>query len=139
MATAPSGQTVTGVTKATLGTFKAEGNDIEVESKQSSADIAIARVDLEAGGSTGWRHLPGLTLVSVASGTVDVYDVNCEKIVVTAGQGFVEHNNEPRLVKNHGNVDAVLYTTLLAPTSLLTGPFEEIRSNDPQPSNCDVS
>jgi quercetin dioxygenase-like cupin family protein len=140
LATLPSGQTVTGVTKATLGTFHAKGNGIMVKSGPQSADIAIAKVVLAAnGGSTGWHHLPGITLVSVASGTATVYYVNCENIVVTAGQGFVEHNNEPRLVKNHGNVDVVLYTTLIAPTSLLTRPFEEIRSNDPQPSNCDVS
>ena len=139
LATPPSGQTVTPLTKATLGTFTAEGNGIEVQSKQSSADIAIASVDLEPGGSTGWHHLPGLTLVSVASGSVAVYDVNCGKIVVTAGEGFVEHRNEPRLVKNDGNVNATLYTTLLAPTDLLALPFEEVRSDDPQPTNCNVT
>jgi quercetin dioxygenase-like cupin family protein len=139
LATPPSGQTVTPLTKGTLGTFTAEGNGIEVQSKKSSADIAIAKVDLAPGGSTGWHHLPGLTLVSVASGTVTVYDVNCGKIVATAGEGFVEHRNEPRLVKNNGNVDAILYTTLLAPTDLLALPFEEVRSDDPQPTNCNVT
>src|SRR5918993_1381383 len=139
LVTPPSGQTVTPLTKGTLGTFTAEGNGIEVQSKQSSADIAIAKVDLAPGGSTGWHHLPGLTLVSVASGTVTVYDVNCGKIVATAGEGFVEHRNDPRLVKNNGNVDAILYTTLLAPTDLLALPFEEVRSDDPQPTNCNVT
>ena len=139
LATPPSGQTVTPLTKGTLGTFTAKGNGIKVKSEKSSADIALARVDLEPGGSTGWHHLPGLTLVSVASGTVDVYDVNCETIEVTAGEGFVEDNNEPRLVRNDGDDDAMLYTTLIAPTSSLTAPFEEVRSDDPQPSDCNVS
>jgi quercetin dioxygenase-like cupin family protein len=139
LATPPSGQTVTPLTKGTLGTFTAKGDGIKVKSEKSSADIALARVDLEPGGSTGWHHLPGLTLVSVASGTVDVYDVNCEKIEVTAGEGFVEDNNEPRLVRNDGDDDAMLYTTLIAPTSSLTAPFEEVRSDDPQPSDCNVS
>jgi quercetin dioxygenase-like cupin family protein len=130
---------VTPLTKGTFGTFTAEGNDIVVESEQTSADMAIAKVDLEPGGHTGWHHLPGLTLASVASGSVAVYDVNCEKIVVTAGEGFVEHRNEPRLVKNNGNVDATLYTTLIAPTDLLALPFEEVRSDDPQPRNCNVA
>ena len=110
-----------------------------VESQQSSSDMAIAKVELEPGGSTGWHHLPGLTLVSVASGTVDVYDVSCEKIVVTEGEGFVEDRNDPRLVRNDGDDDAMLYTTLIAPTSSLTAPFEEVRSDDPQPSDCNVS
>jgi quercetin dioxygenase-like cupin family protein len=139
LATPPSGQTVTPLTKATLGTFEAKGNTIKARSKHSSADIAIAKVDLKPGGSTGWHHINGLTLVSVASGTVALYDVNCEKIEVTAGEGFVEHRNEPRLVKNHGNEDATLYTTLIAPTSSLKIPVEEIRNDDPQPSNCNVS
>jgi quercetin dioxygenase-like cupin family protein len=139
LATPPSGQTVTGITKATLGTFDAEGAGIEVESQRRSADIAIAKVVLEPGGSTGWHHIPGVTLVSVASGTVAFYDVKCEKTVVPAGEGFIEEKSESHVVRNEGNVDAVLYTTLLAPTKLLALPFEEIRMDDPQPRNCDVS
>ena len=81
LATPPVDQTVIPVTKATLGTFDAEGAGIEVESEQRSADIAIAKVVLDPGGSTGWHHIPGVTLVSVASGTVAVYDVKCEKTV----------------------------------------------------------
>jgi len=137
LATPPSGQTVTPLTKATLGTLDAEGAGIEVESKQR-AGIAIAKVVLEPGGSTGWHHIPGVTLVSVASGTVAVYDVKCEKTVVTGGEGFVEDRNESHVVRNDGNVDAVLYTTLIAPTRLLELPFEELRIDDPQPKGCDV-
>jgi quercetin dioxygenase-like cupin family protein len=138
LATPPSGQTVTPVTKATLGTFDAEGAGIEVESQRRSADIAIAKVVLEPGGSTGWHHIPGVTLVSVASGTVAFYDVKCEKTVVPAGEGFIEEKSESHVVRNHGNVDAVLYTTLIAPTRLLALPFEEIRMDDPKPRNCNV-
>jgi quercetin dioxygenase-like cupin family protein len=140
LATPPRGQTVIPVTKATLGTFDAEGAGIEVESQQSSADIAIAKVVLEPnGGSTGWHHIPGVTLVSVASGTVAFYDVKCEKTVVPAGEGFIEEKSESHVVRNEGNVEAVLYTTLIAPTRLLALPFEEIRMDDPKPRNCNVS
>jgi quercetin dioxygenase-like cupin family protein len=139
LATPPLDQTVTPVTKATLGTFDAEGAGIEVESEQRSADIAIAKVVLDPGGSTGWHHIPGVTLASVASGSVAVYDEKCEKIVVTAGKGFIEDRSESHVVRNHGNVDAVLYTTLIAPTKLLKLPFEEVRMDDPKPKNCKVS
>jgi quercetin dioxygenase-like cupin family protein len=110
-----------------------------VESQQRSAGIAIAKVVLKPGGSTGWHHIPGVTLVSVASGTVAVYDVKCEKTVFTAGKGFIEDRNQSHVLRNHGKVDAVLYTTLIAPTKLLKLPFEELRMDDPKPKNCKVS
>jgi quercetin dioxygenase-like cupin family protein len=139
LATPPLDQTVTPVTKATLGTFDAEGAGIDVESEQRSADIAIAKVVLEPGGSTGWHHIAGVTLASVASGSVAVYDEKCEKSVYKAGEGFIEDRNESHVVRNHGNVDAVLYTTLIAPTKLLKLPFEQVRMDDPKPKNCKVS
>src|SRR5215208_8023868 len=136
LATPPLDQTVTPVTKATLGTFDAEGAGIDVESEQRSADIAIAKVVLEPGGSTGWHHIPGVTLASVASGSVAVYDEKCEKSVYTAGEGFIEDRNESYVVRNQGKVDAVLYTTFIAPTKLHALPFEEVRMDDPKPKNC---
>ena len=139
LATPPLDQTVIPVTNATLGTFDAEGAGIEVESEQRSADIAIAKVVLDPGGSTGWHHIPGVTLASVASGSVAFYDVKCEKTVVPAGEGFIEEKSESHVVRNEGNVEAVLYTTLIAPTKLLKLPFEEVRMDDPKPKNCKVS
>ena len=135
LATPPRGQTVIPVTKATLGTFEAEGAGIEVESQQSSADIAIAKVVLEPGGSTGWHHIPGVTLVSVASGTVTEYDNKCEKTVHKAGEGFVEGNDAVHIVRNNGNVNAVLYATLIVPTNTTD---EGLRVDEPKPRNCNV-
>jgi quercetin dioxygenase-like cupin family protein len=139
LATPPKDATVTPLTRATLGKFEANNDGIDVESEQRSADIAIAKVVLEPGGSTGWHHIPGVTLASVASGSVAVYDEKCEKSVYKAGEGFIEDRNESHVVRNHGNVDAVLYTTLIAPTKLLKLPFEQVRMDDPKPKNCKVS
>jgi quercetin dioxygenase-like cupin family protein len=135
LATPPRGQTATPLTRATLGIFEAQNDGIEVESERRSADIAIAKVVLEPGGSTGWHHHPGVTLVSVASGTVAEYDVKCEKSVFTAGEGFVESRDEVHLVRNHSNVDAVLYATFIVPTRT---PPEGLRIDEPQPENCNV-
>jgi quercetin dioxygenase-like cupin family protein len=135
LATPPRDQTATPITRATLGIFEAEGDGIEVESQRRSADVAIAKVVLEPGGSTGWHHHPGVTLVSVASGTVTEYDVECEKTVFTAGEGFVESRDEVHLVRNHRNVKAVLYATFIVPTRT---PPEGLRVDEPQPRNCDV-
>ncbi len=136
LATPPRGQTVTPITKATLGTFEAEGAGIEVESQQSSADIAIAKVVLEPGGSTGWHHHPGVVMVSVASGTVTVYDEKCKKSVYKAGKGFLESHDHPGLVRNHGKVKAVFYVTFIVPTKTTE---EGLRIDDPKPKNCNVT
>jgi quercetin dioxygenase-like cupin family protein len=138
-ATPPVDQTVIPVTQATLGTFDAQGAGIDVESEQRSADVAIAKVVLDPGGSTGWHHIPGVTLASVASGSVAVYDEKCKKSVYKAGEGFIEDRNISHVVRNQGNADAVLYTTLIAPTKLLKLPFEQVRMDDPKPKNCKVS
>ena len=139
LATPPKDATVTPLTRATLGNFEANNDGIDVESEQRSADIAIAKVVLDPGGSTGWHHIPGVTLASVASGSVAVYDEKCEKSVYKAGEGFIEDRNVSHVVRNHGNADAVLYTTLIAPTKLLKLPFEQVRMDDPKPKNCKVS
>src|SRR5918995_3698918 len=111
LATPPKDATTTLITRATLGKFEAHNDGIQVESERHSADLAIAKVVIEPGGSTGWHHHPGVALVAIKSGTVTEYDVKCEKSVLTAGEGFVESNDEVHLVRNHGNGKAVLYVT----------------------------
>src|SRR5215216_1993978 len=92
LATPPKDATTTLITRATLGKFEAKNQGIKVASERRSADIAIAKVVIEPGGSTGWHHHPGVGPAAVKSGTVTEYDVKCEKSVFTAGEGFVESN-----------------------------------------------
>src|SRR5215212_2018653 len=138
LANSPSGAsatpvTATQITRATLGKFEAENNGIEVQSQRTSADLAIVKVVIEPGGSTGWHHHPGVVLVPVKAGTVTEYDAQCHKSVYKAGKGFVESNGEVHLVRNEGDVKAVLYATFLVPTSTLP---EGLTISDPQPKEC---
>src|SRR5918994_3216544 len=135
LATPPKEATVTPLIRATLGNFDAKSDGIEVESERHSADIALAKVVLKPGGSSGWHHHPGVTLVSVASGTVTEYDEKCEKSVHKAGEGFVESNDAVHVVRNKGNVNAVLYATFLVPTNTTE---EGLRVDEPKPRNCNV-
>ena len=140
LAIQPSGDTATPVTatpltRATLGEFGAKNGNIQMNSLQQSADMAIVKVTIEPGGSTGWHHHPGVVLVSVGSGTVTEYDPECQKTVIQAGKGFVESNGEVHIVHNEGDVDAVLYVTFLVPTE--TSP-DGLLIADLQPKNCDV-
>jgi quercetin dioxygenase-like cupin family protein len=131
LATTPSDATSTLLTRATLGTLDAANDGIKVKSSQRSADVSVVRVDLSAGGSTGWHHHPGVVMVSVASGTVTEYDEDCRPTVVQAGQGFVESRDEVHLVRNEGNDAAVLYATFISPTET-----PALRIDDPQPQTC---
>ena len=125
--------TATQITRATLGKFEAENKRIEVESGRRSADMAIVKVVLEPGGSTGWHHHPGVVLVPVKAGTVTEYDAKCHKSVYKAGKGFVESESEVHLVRNEGNVKAVLYATFLVPSAT---PPEGLTISDQQPKGC---
>jgi quercetin dioxygenase-like cupin family protein len=87
LATPPKEATTTPLTRATLGNFEAKNDGIEVESERRSADIAIAKVVLKPGGTTGWHHHPGVTLVSVASGTVAEYDKNVRRVSTRRARG----------------------------------------------------
>jgi quercetin dioxygenase-like cupin family protein len=140
LAIQPSGDTATPVTatpltRAALGEFGAKNGNIQVKSLQQSADMAIVKVTIEPGGSTGWHHHPGVVLVSVGSGTVTEYDPECHKTVIQAGKGFVESNGEVHIVHNEGNADAVLYVTFVIPTETAS---EKLTITDAQPKNCDV-
>jgi quercetin dioxygenase-like cupin family protein len=135
LATPPSGVTATPIVRATLGKFIAQNGGIVVASLLPSADIAIVKVVIEPGGSTGWHHHPGVVLVPVKSGTVAEYDAQCHKSVYKAGKGFVESNSEVHLVRNEGDVKAVLYATFLVPTNT---PPEGLTISEPQPKNCNV-
>jgi quercetin dioxygenase-like cupin family protein len=136
LATPPKDATTTLITRATLGKFEAKGDGIQVESERHSADLAIAMVVIEPGGSTGWHHHPGVGAAAVKSGAVTFYDEDCKKTVYRAGEGFLESHDEPMLVRNEGNVEAVFYVTFIIPTKT---PPEKLRIDDPQPKDCDVT
>jgi quercetin dioxygenase-like cupin family protein len=135
LATPLKGAITTPITRATFGTFAHQNDGIKVESKQRWADVAIAKHVVEPGGSSGWHHHPGVALVSVNSGAVTFYDETCKKTVYKAGEGFLE-GHHPVLVRNHGKVAAVLYTTYIVPTKTTE---EGLRIDDPRPKNCNVT
>src|SRR5215212_810261 len=138
LAKSPSGDRATPVSatqlmRATLGKFEAEYKGIEVQSQRTSADLAIVKVVIEPGGSTGWQHHPGVVLVPVKAGTGTEYDAQCHKSVYKAGKGFVESESEVHLVRNEGDVKAVLYATFLVPSAT---PPEGLTISDQQPKGC---
>ena len=78
-------------------------------------DFATNMVTILPGGSSGWHFHPGVTLVSVASGSVVRYDAHCMATVFPAGSAFVESGDHPLLVVNEGSTPAVNIVTFIVP------------------------
>jgi quercetin dioxygenase-like cupin family protein len=120
--------------RASFGQLQAQHDGVKVQT-QGKADVAVFKVTIGPGGSSGWHHHPGVLLVSVKSGAVTEYDHQCNKTVHKAGKGFVESHDHPMLVRNHGKGDAVLFVTFLVPSGTTD---EGLRIDDPRPKGCNV-
>ena len=78
-------------------------------------DLVTQQVTFAPGAYSGWHHHPGVILVLVKSGTVTLWDENCQKTAYSAGQVFIEGGTEPMNVSNEGSVTAVDVATQVAP------------------------
>ena len=67
---------------------------------KGSVDFVTNTVTIGPIGSSGWHSHPGVTLVTVASGSVVHYDAHCMATVYPAGSAFVESGDHPLLVRN---------------------------------------
>jgi quercetin dioxygenase-like cupin family protein len=72
-------------------------------------DILVATQTWQPGGHSGWHTHAGLVLFALRSGTISVFDGNCDAQIVNAGDAFVEPVGEPMEVKNYGTEPAVAY------------------------------
>jgi quercetin dioxygenase-like cupin family protein len=136
LATLPSGIAVTTFVRATLaadkpnGGVKASADHVALHSK-GATDVAMQTITSPPGGSSGWHSHPGVVLVAVQSGTVTLYDQDCKTTQYGAGQAFVEIGDDPSLVRNETTSNAVLYVTLIVPSSATS-----LRIDKPQPADC---
>ena len=121
--------------RASFGQLHANHDGVKVASTHGKADVAVYKVTIGPGGSSGWHHHPGVVLVSVKSGAVNRYNHKCDKTVYKAGKGFLESHDKPALVRNNGKGDAVLYVTFIVPSSTTEA---GLRIDDPRPKGCNV-
>jgi hypothetical protein len=98
-------------------------NDVKLNSDRvkfqtkDPTDVRVARVDIAAGGRSGWHHHPGIVIVTVASGSVTFTRSDCSS--KTYGPGlpdgavFVEGGDEPAQASS--TTGATNYVTFVAP------------------------
>src|SRR3954470_6620007 len=139
LATPPTGFTTNLLARGTVGDLHAKHDGIRVRRHGVTADVAVATVTIDPGGSSGWHHHPGIVLVVVQSGTVTFYDKNCRGHVHQAGETFVESSDSPGLAKNTGTGTVVVEATFIVPASTPPAPPTPLRIDDPQPKRCNLT
>lgn len=140
LATPPTGFTTNVLARGSAGELHAKHDGIRLKTRHGvAADVAVATVTIDPGGSSGWHHHPGLVVVVVQSGTVTFYDENCRADVHEAGETFIESSDSPGLAKNNGTTTAVVEATFIVPSSTPPAPPTPLRIDDPQPNLCNVT
>ena len=139
LATPPTGFTTNVLARGTVADLHARHDGIRISSRHhGSADVAVATVTIDPGGSSGWHHHPGVVAVVVRSGTVTFYDENCRADVHQAGETFIESSDSPGLARNTGTGTAVVEATFIVPAGTPPAPPTPLRIDDPQPKRCNL-
>jgi quercetin dioxygenase-like cupin family protein len=115
----PSGFTTTNLVKADLDeTVQVNSDGVKLQTKEPT-DALVQKVVFDPGGSSGWHHHPGVVVVAVQSGSVTVWDSNCNQKTygpgLPNGSVFTESGDEPGLVTSSGG--ATSYATFIAPSA----------------------
>src|SRR3954452_13432447 len=78
LATPPAGFTTNLLARGSAGGLRVKHDGSRATTRHGvRADVAVATVTIEPGGSSGWHHHPGIVAVVVQSGTVTFYDESC--------------------------------------------------------------
>jgi len=117
LASLPSNSTTTVLATGNLeNSVQLNTDRIKFQTKDPTV-VRVQKVVFGAGGSSGWRHRPGIAIVTVASGAVTVWESDCNTTTygpgLPAGAVFIESGDEPGQVTS---VDgATTYATLVVP------------------------
>ncbi|MFL5963477.1 MAG: hypothetical protein ACJ757_11375 [Gaiellaceae bacterium] len=80
-------------------------------------DVRVQKIEIGAGGYSGWHHHPGIVIATVASGEVTFTQSDCSSTTygpgLPAGAVFVEGGDEPGQASSVNG--ATLYATFVAP------------------------
>ena len=91
-------------------------NQIKIKTKGLS-DVYVVQNTIVPGGHTGWHSHPGISFVTVRSGTATEYhgdDPNTPH-VYAAGTGFVEEAGAVHIIRNEGDTTLELVAFQLIP------------------------
>ena len=113
-----------GVTSTTLVTanfddrVQMNSDEVKFQTKDPT-DVRIQRLVFGAGAYSGWHHHPGIILVSVESGTVTLWDSDCNSETYGPGlpNGAVFAEGGDDAVQATSTNGATAYVTYVAPSA----------------------
>ena len=109
---------------------KVDSWDLLVKSKDNT-DVAVDRLTVAAGGTSGWHAHPAPIFVTVTAGEIQWYDGSlCTAKTYHAGESFIEQAYRVHLVRNTSGASAEFTAVRLAPTGV------PVRIDAPEPNNC---
>ena len=101
---------------------------------RGDTDVFTQKIEIGPGGHTGWHSHPGPVLVTIAAGTMTLYqgdDTTCSPRTVGVGETFIDPGGgNVHIARNEGAETLVLHATYLLPSA--AGP----RIDVPDPGNC---
>jgi len=91
-------------------------HDVKLKTKGES-DVYVVHNRIVPGGHTGWHMHPGISIISVKSGTATEYHADEPNTphVYNAGAAFAENTGEAHLIRNEGTVDLELVAFQIIP------------------------
>lgn len=136
-ATMPSGVVPSLVAHGTLNdaTFKAtfRNRKEKIKSHDGPVGVFVLNLSMAAGGETGWHTHDGIEIVTVASGTLTVYDESdpCSGEDFNAGDSFMWNGGPNHNARNHGDSGVSANVVFLVPAGGAT------RIDLPEPDGAD--
>jgi len=92
-----------------------------------STNLVTQQIRIAPGGNTGWHSHPGPVLVTVKSGSIQLFyasDTSCQGVVYEAGDSFVDRGDENVHIARASPFDGVeLWATYFVPGGDPSAPF----------------
>ncbi len=125
----------------THGIRRVEESNVRVDDRirineKPGSRVIVAHITVDPRGHTPWHYHPGPHIVSVRSGTVEVYETDCSVTSYPAGTGFYDPGRT-----NQPHIHTLLNPSATEPaevviTDIRSGDLRPTITADPQPAPC---
>ncbi len=104
--------------------------------EKAGSQVIVAHITVRPGGHTFWHYHPGPHIVSVRTGTVEVYETDCTFTTYPTGTGFFDpgptHHPHIHTLRNPSSTEVAEVVI----TDIRTDDLRPTVPADPQPEPC---
>jgi len=97
-------------------TVRLNNDGIKFQTKDRT-DVMVQKIVIEAGGTSGWHHHPGIVILAVESGSVTLWNSHCRRTTYGPGHPngavFTESGDKPAQVTSARG--STVYATFVTP------------------------